>query len=334
MPNGLNTDVVRGDESLASLVARQVSGTITVGVNDTVLALTANATLGDGFYDGQQLAIYTKGTTYDALKLTISRYSTGLSAAAPIEKDIELYCGFTHLVYDSTFTCWKEIIIQNAIKAKEAINATYAAYATSLANIEITTPSDNTAKFAGKINQGLPLWLNQIIAKINGLFTQMASKFTLPSGGTAGQYINGQGNLATMPSTPEYTTQVVSTDIGYTVANSFSAAGQSIRLSTNTRLVTLVVTRTASLAISIPLNAVTAITPGSLAAGYRPASSITVPVTLSGEGNAIGVYYSGYVIINTAGAMILYIRNNYNATSTPTFNRISFTATFLTSSLS
>jgi uncharacterized protein YoxC len=159
--NGASTDVVRGNAAMASLITRQVSGTITVGVNDTILAITAHATLGNGAYDGQQLAIFNKSTG-DAT-LTVSRHSRGFEGDTPAERKFFLYCGFIHLVYDSAFTCWKDIIVNNARFAEYAGQADAASYATNAGSV---SQSGVTGKSNIRANLGSTTAQNALITDI------------------------------------------------------------------------------------------------------------------------------------------------------------------------
>jgi hypothetical protein len=233
--NGLDTQVVRGDGSLASLVARPVSGNdVSPTVYDTVLAITGNTTLGNGDYIGQHLYIYSKAYERE-VTLTVEKYFKN-EGASPISKTFTMGCSFNkflHLIWSTHgykktteeeeeeiyyMDGWKNLSVaeaEYAYEAKHAYNADNALKAgvADEANTAVTikdidnlyvkvdgADSSISMSLFPSTEQNFPLriWLYRIISKINAL---VYGKFSNPVG-TASQYLNGAGTPTAFPTIP------------------------------------------------------------------------------------------------------------------------------------
>jgi len=136
---GSNTDVVRGNATMASLVAKAVSAgtTITPGTADSIYKINGTGCrLGNGAYDGQVVTFYSSllntSNNPDNYSMTVIRYKSSTIG----EKAVMVGCQFVQLVYDATRTAWSDQRVFYAESAKSAETASYASNYASGGNIE------------------------------------------------------------------------------------------------------------------------------------------------------------------------------------------------------
>ena len=193
-------------------------------------------------------------------------------------------------------------------------------------NINVTAgTTESTAKFATtEISQNIVIWLQQIAQKINGI---LSTKFTLPSGGTNLQYINGQGALATLP-TALPNPQTLTFTGGATGTYNGSAA-LSIEIPTNVAPTDIALTAETNLTgIDITTPAVASNTIANIVqtiwekirqVGNYILKGGKAPITTTGSATAYVLADTGVTAANKTGSRV-YVKFHIESGNNPTLN--------------
>jgi len=339
--NGLVTDVVRGDATMASLIAREISENYSPAVTDSILKITGRNSndsaiiIGNGAYDGQNLTIY--GSSYHVVK--IGRYLDSREAVATVQTNFEiaLYCGFITIVWDATYTAWKEqitLFARNAAKLSAARRLMV-----KLDNTLTETTFNGSANVLNiQVDGVLP------IAKGGTNKTTMTANRILGSNATANAYaeINvssplslSSGNLtigtvdnAKNASYANLLNKSIDTDLGFTPLSGWTVRKHAIALAINLKLVTLNFYSSQTVP-ALSAGASQSYSLGTLIEGDRPSNSVYGMVYFSQAANSIGQWLDGYCTVSANGVLTANIRNFFNNTSGATAGAVYGSITYL-----